>query len=839
MRNGVPKFLASSADATNAGLPVGGKARALAELTANGFPVPDWFVVLPAAAEAKDFPAVLGAAMEELFPAAALLAVRSSAGDEDGAQHSFAGQLESFLDIPAAEAAARVADVWRSGAGERLAAYRRAHGLPAADTVPAVIVQRMVPAAAAGVAFGIDPVTGRRGTAVVSAVRGLGDQLVGGDTDAETWEVDRAGTVHAFHPGPAAVLTRTQAAAVAALARECGGHFGCPQDIEWAIDGAGKLWLLQARPVTGLDTLPEADGAFAIWDNANIAESYGGVTTPLTFSFARRVYEAVYRQFCRLLGVAEPKIAAHDGTFRRMLGLVRGRVYYHLLNWHRVLALLPGYRFNRAFMEGMMGVKEPLPPEAAAELAREQGPAPTRAARGWDALALGRATLGVIWSAWRLPRQTEAFYARLDEALREPAPALATWRADELAAYYHELERRLLRRWDAPLVNDFFAMIAFGSLRRLAAKWYGDADGNLANALLADTGGIVSVEPVRLLREMAQIAARTPELAATLRVESVPTIRGALTRQPELAGKCAAYLARFGNRCLEELKLETPTLHDNPLGLYRAVGQLAAAPASPATRPEPASPPAEPPALPGPWWKKALFRWVLRRARDRVRERENLRFARTRVFGRVRRIFVEIGRRLHAAGKLGEARDVFYLTVDEVLGFVDGTIVSTDLRGLVATRRAEFATYRQEPALPGRFVTRGAIHLGNAFAATAPMPTGSTAGPDADLRRGLACCAGTVRGRARVVLDPRNAEILSGEILVARRTDPGWVLLFPAAAGLAVEHGSLLSHAAIVARELKLPAVVSIPGLTDWLQTGDLIELDGATGSIRRLAAAS
>ena len=119
------------------------------------------------------------------------------------------------------------------------------------------------------------------------------------------------------------------------------------------------------------------------------------------------------------------------------------------------------------------------------------------------------------------------------------------------------------------------------------------------------------------------------------------------------------------------------------------------------------------------------------------------------------------------------------------------------------------------------------------------MTAATNAGPDAELRRGLACCAGTVRGRARVVLDPRNAEILPGEILVARRTDPGWVLLFPAAAGLAVEHGSLLSHSAIVARELKLPAVVSIVGLTDWLHTGDLIELDGATGSVRRLAAAS
>ena len=828
------RFLVSPAEAAGPGTPIGGKARALARLTAEGFAVPDWLAVLPGAAEAPGFAAALDASVRARFQADTPLAVRSSAADEDGARHSFAGQLDSFLNVPPADVAARVADVWRSGSSERLQAYRREHGLPDAPALPAVIVQRMVPAAAAGVAFAIDPVTGRRGVAVVSAVRGLGDRLVSGEADADTWEVDRAGTVRAVHTHPEAALDAAQVAAVAGLVREASRHFGRPQDIEWAFEGAGKLWLLQSRPVTGLEALPEADGAFAIWDNSNIAESYGGVITPLTFSFARRVYEAVYRQFCRLLGVPAAKIDANDGTFRRMLGLVRGRVYYNLLNWYRVLALLPGYQVNRTFMEGMMGVKESLPAEAAAELAREHDPAPTRLARLDDALALVRAVCGLVWNAWRLPQRTAAFYTRLDDALREPALPLDTWRTDELAAYYLTLERRLLTRWDAPLVNDFFAMIAFGSLRRLAVQWYGD--GNLTNTLLADTGGIVSVEPVRLLREMARIAARTPPLAATLRDAPVPAIRAALAGHRELAEKCDAYLARFGDRCLEELKLETPTLHDEPLGLYRAVGRLAAMPST--SDPQPAPVFAGEPALPGPRWRRLVFHWMLGLARARVRGRENMRFERTRVFGRTRRIFVELGRRLHAAGQLAEARDVFYLTVDEILGFVDGTAASTDLRALAAARQTEFAAYRREPAPADRFTTRGAVHLGNPF--TTVAPAGVAVAPDecAEERRGLACCAGVVRGAARVVLDPRTAEILPGEILVARRTDPGWVLLFPAAAGLVVEHGSLLSHSAIVARELKLPAVVSVPGVTAWLRTGDLIELDGGTGCVRRLASA-
>src|SRR5690606_8283175 len=105
----------------------------------------------------------------------------------------------------------------------------------------------------------------------------------------------------------------------------------------------------------------EMGGQIRLWDNANIVESYAGVTTPLTYSLARRAYEAVYREFCRILGVPEARIEAEAETFALMIGLVRGRIYYNLGSWYRVLALLPGYRLNAGLMEGMMGVKEGIP----------------------------------------------------------------------------------------------------------------------------------------------------------------------------------------------------------------------------------------------------------------------------------------------------------------------------------------------------------------------------------------------------------------------------------------------------------------------------------------------
>jgi rifampicin phosphotransferase len=804
----------------------GGKAAALAELAAAGLPVPAWFVIAPAAyAKCGGVPDdALRAEIERALAmiSAGPFAVRSSAVDEDGADNSFAGQLESYLDVPAAEVPARVAHVWRSGFSERVRAYRRERGLHPEPAPPAVLVQRMVSATAAGVAFSADPVSGRRGVAIVSAVRGLGDKLVSGEVDAETFSISRDGTVIAKTSASADgtfILTDEQAIEIAALGRLAEAHFGRPQDIEWAL-GDGKLWLLQSRPITTLAALADPDAEMRVWDNSNIAESYGGVTTPLTFSFARRAYEEVYRQFCRVMRVPEARIAAHAETFRGMLGLIRGRVFYNLVSWHRVLALLPGYTVNRGFMEQMMGVKEPLPAGALPQPA-VAGPG----ARARDGIALARSLFGLGKNHLTLAGQIRRFYERLDAALI--GKPLATMRADELCAHYRELETRLLTRWDAPLVNDFLAMIFHGILRKLCAKWRGDE--SLANDLVRQQGGIISAEPARRMIALAALAAKTPGLPAALRDGTPADVRRVAT--PEFTTALDDYLAKFGDRCLDELKLESSTLHDDPLPLLRGIAAIAAKAQAPApVAPQPAARLASSLSFP----RSALFGWILRHARDRIRDRENLRFERTRLFGRVRRIFVELGRRFHADGLLADPRDIFYLELHEALGVCDGTATTTGIRPLVAARRAEFERWEAGPPPPDRFITRGTVANGPL---ECPAP-GLEPDAGAEERRGLGCCPGIVRGPVRVVCDPRDAVLAPGEILVAERTDPGWVMLFPAASGLLVERGSLLSHSAIVSRELGLPAIVSIAGVTKWLKTGDVVEFDGSTGAIRRISAA-
>ncbi|HUQ82209.1 MAG TPA: PEP/pyruvate-binding domain-containing protein, partial [Gemmatimonadaceae bacterium] len=482
---------------------IGGKAAALAALAVSGVSIPQWFAIRsPDSSLGSDaLGTELQTAVRNLAPNGARLAVRSSAAEEDSVEHSFAGQYDSYLYVPPDDVAARVQDVWNAAASDRVAAYRRERGLTGPAPRPAVVVQRMVDADASGVAFTADPVSGRRGVCIVAATYGVGTALVSGDVNADTFHVSRTGqivdrkvvektiahrqgpngTVEVAVPADKAsqpALNDDQILAVAALARKAERHFGRPQDIEWAIE-RGHVYLLQSRPITSLPALADPDGALNLWDNSNIAESYNGITTPLTFSFARGVYEEVYRQFCRIIGVPEERIVENGDALRAMLGLVRGRIYYNLVSWYRILALLPGYQLNRQFMEQMMGVKEGLPPELESKIV----PASWRT-RVSDGVAVLRMVVGFVIAYNRLPRNIVRFHERLERALGSGGDP-SVQRADELIASYRDLERQLLTRWDAPLVNDFFAMIFYGVLRKLVVSWAGDESATLQNDLVS------------------------------------------------------------------------------------------------------------------------------------------------------------------------------------------------------------------------------------------------------------------------------------------------------------------------------------------------------------------
>jgi pyruvate,water dikinase len=303
------------------------------------------------------------------------------------------------------------------------------------------------------------------------------------------------------------------------------------------------------------------------------------------------------------------------------------------------------------------------------------------------------------------------------------------------------------------------------------------------------------------------------------------------------------YLRLYGFRCMDELKLEEYSLRDRPhlvyqvLRNYLALNDAAAIDvAAMEQREQKVRREAEAKvqqALGGvlKWPKRFLFNAVLKRARLGVKNRENMRFARTRIYGLLRELLRALGNRLAEEQLLDEPQDVFYLTIDEVWDFVKGTAVTTNLRELARLRRKEFDGYRSPecPRPDDRFETYGMAYHRNALR----NPKQTVAAPQDGVLRGTGCSPGQKRGEVIVIADPRDDVKLSGEILVAERTDPGWVPLYPAVSGLLIERGSILSHSAVVAREMGIPTIVGISGLIATLKSGQIVTMDGAAGTVK------
>lgn len=803
----------------------GGKARALARLAEAGFNPPAFFVIL---ADAFDEDGLkpghgLDGALKNLGDGP--FAVRSSGRQEDGAEHSHAGQFLSLLNVASDDVAGAAHKVWCSGLEGSVADYRATRGLEDSDPAPAVIVQRMIDATSAGVAFSADPVAGLRHHTVISAIAGLGDRLVSGEEDGETWTVDTFQRSIITAPETDPVLTPQKVLELADLAGRVEQAFASPQDVEWAYAG-DSLHILQARPITTeLKPAAHADAQLLIFDNSNIVESYPGLVTPLTYSFAQYAYARVYRAFVRMVGVREEVIAANATIFENMLGRIDGRVYYNLVNWYRALALLPGFAINRAHMETMMGVSEPLPTSVTAGI----GPGNLTGFARWAEYGrMARAGFGLLVQALRLKRTISGFEARLNEAIGPASLDTATAGLSELAAEYRRIEASLLDRWDAPIVNDFLCMMAFGASRRLMDRWFGQPGLELHNHVMIGQGDIISAEPAKRIAAMGAMIGKVDGLADSIQTQGV----AALADHPELQGEFEAYIARFGDRCTQELKLESITLDEDPSSLLAAMAAAARRPVQDIKVPKSAALNFDTVAKGKPI-RRMIARMFVGWAKARVRDRENLRFERTRIFGRARKVFLAMGRELTALGHLDEPRDALYLTVDELLGVVEGFTSTQDIRALAALRRADLEESAKRPDPDERLTVCGAaINIG--WRSPGAVAQGGEQGEDALKRSGTPCSVGVVTARARVIDDPATQSLEHGDILVARHTDPGWIAVFANACAIVVERGSLLSHSAIVAREMGIPCVVALKGATRWIKDGETISVDGSTGEVVR-----
>ncbi|AJP71156.1 PEP/pyruvate-binding domain-containing protein [Sphingomonas hengshuiensis] len=788
-----------------------------------------------------------------LFGAGYRCAVRSSALAEDGGKDSFAGQLDTYLHVGEADLLDRMRACVASLLGARTLHYRHHRGLPAGSEGIAVVVQQMVPAARAGVVFSM-AAGGNLNEIVVAAAYGLGEGVVADRADSDHYFIARDSRhIHRavamkdtrLEPDPdrawglrasavqadqraAAVLSDDELRQLADLALDLERRQGCPQDLEFAFDGAGALFLLQARPITSLDMGGARD--WVILDNANIVESYPGVTLPLGFDFARLAYRHVFAGAARAFGIPAGWIAANASVFEHLLAHLNGRIYYRLDNARRVTSkVLISVASQRGWQDflGLASLPWPI----------------TRPGMGARVRALGRLTRLALGYRRNNRRLAAAFQSEL-HGLRAFVDGIDGQETATIWRFFESRAAALFAAWAPTIVNDYFTMKLNELLRRELGRLPGCGDG-LGNDLLCGIEGLPSEEPfLALLALKRRIEADTvlQELFARPAAEVAARLADGDAAVPDdFRQAWSAYLREFGDRTLEELKLERPTLRMRPDLLASMVQNQLASPHDADTMRERqrAIRSAAEQRLAGALRHRPVRRRIvgllLAGARQAVRDREAMRINRARAFGAVKEMFHALGSRMRAQGLLDQAEDVFTLRLDELRAFAHGGDHS-DRRALVKERRREAAAQRAYCDMPDRLIFPPGQEPDLRHYAAAG---GGEQAEDGVLRLGLGVSRGVVEATTLVLDAPELSQRVNGQILVTRMTDPGWIFLITQASGIIAEKGSLLSHTAIIGRELGIPTVVGVKGATSWLRDGARLRLDGGAGTVERLAEAA
>jgi pyruvate,water dikinase len=778
--------------------------------------------------------AAVAQSVAEARPRQRRYAVRSSAVDEDSTRASFAGQLETRLNVPGGGLVDAVLQVWRSAFSARALAYRAQRALHGEVGWPAVIVQEMVQVHASGVLFTRAPDSADE--MLVCAGYGLGEGVVNDLVEVDTYRIDRRSASIAsqirtktrrIDPAPGDGTHRVSVATAArtrpalnrralrelhALGARLETEFSRPLDVEFAVDRHGRIHLLQARPITCRVAVSESP---RLWDNSNVVESYPGLTLPLTFSFAQAGYAAAFAPYMKRRAIDyfpfRSPLRNRSDLFQSLIGLIHGRVYYNILAWYEMMSVLPGFARVRASWDRMIGIS------ATAETRVHSLPwLPRQLAWAyclWKLIAFQR-------TAGQFSRRFVKVYARFANV------DYTSLGAPALIAQYEALRRSVGDDWRLTLDNDFAAMAFFEALHALCRKWTGARATSIANDLLRHAPGMESVRPVRALNALAARVRADASLSALFARLDDDQLLAKLRCDAtylDLGRAVDDYLRLYGDRSVAELKLEQPTFRQQPSTLIRTIRSLLDSPSRvPENDGRPATPDA---ALPGSLVRRTILSCVARRARLALANRENMRFARARMFGIARQLFGALGQRLAQQSILARPDDVHYLTVDEVCAAVRGTGVTAELSNLVALRRSEYASF-SEARPPNRLWSNG-VPRWRPDDSPAEQATGSSE------LRGTPCAGGRAEGTGRVVVNPADPSPKEPHILIAESTDPGWVFLMTRANGIVVERGSVLSHTAIIGRELGIPTIVGVAAATRAIPDGAQLSIDGATGSVQ------
>lgn len=801
---------------------VGTKAGTLMHLSVAGFPVPQGFVVptgalrraLETVGIGPDDPGSVHSIRSLPFPddlsaeidvvaaecVGTPLAVRSSAVDEDLGDRSYAGQYASMLHVVgSAELGRAIRECWSSAFGGGVRSYAGDSG--SSPGTLAVLIQPMVRADAAGVAFSADPLSGDRARARISAVRGLGDRLAEGSATPDEWYVDGE-AVH--ESGAEDAITAEQAHSIAALVREVAENRGAPQDIEWAVS-QGELWLLQARPITALAAEPGAAGS------------------PEQAASSRKTATGVPEGFWRRsTAVTRPLSPMHRSLVLPILNHAVGRMFEHVMAGGVQFRAIGGWQYSSF---------QPLADQDVADriariVAADESDAPMTTVRRW-------------YDRWEPDVRR-----RLREYRESEARDLLD---DELLRRFREL-----REFATETAETHFSLVGaqqfvLGELGVSCRDLLGWGVSGVLDLVAGQSGK--TTEPGRRLTELAQLAAdddRVVELIAESRAAGVEDLA---RESRKFAEKFAEYLRECGQR-MTGSDIDEVTPAERPALVLRLIAGRLGEPGTvdgtdPRRQRELALERAHSLLAQQPRQRRDDFDSAVERARTAYPTRDDTKFYHDAALALLRYCLLEIGARLVDRDQLSVADDVFLLESDEPAGALSR---SESLKDRVAARRREWDRayaapgpkhYGKPPKPPGggdsspesppnvratldkAMWAFGALRGDTATAETETYLTGTPAS------------RGRYTGPVRVLRGESDFDKLrSGDVLVCPETSAQWSMLFPHVRALITDTGGMLSHPAIIAREYGIPAVLATGEATHHLEDGVLVVVDGDRGTV-------
>lgn len=739
--------------------------------------------------------------IKRILPSSNKLAIRSSGVDEDSENYSFAGEMESFLNIDLDEIEEYIKKCFLSAFSKKAIFYRKMHNLTLKDIKMAVIIQEMIEADYAGVMNTINPITNNPDEFVISLVEGLGEKLVSGAENSIDYFVNGDNIVVSTNNSP---ISLKLIKAIAKLGYEVlrkAKHF---QDIEFCLKGK-TIYLLQTRDITPyvrIDLTKERK----VLDNSNIVESYAGVTLPLTFSFAREIYYKLYKQTLEAAKIPTKIIKTLEPSLKEMIVSDENRIYYNLNSWYHLNSIFPNSHKSLGYMERMMGVKTKM--------------------TNTKKIKLGLGTIlrsGIIFikKIKNMENLTKKFLHTFDEIV---TPYLGSdfkqYNGLEVLEIYQLIEDKILGDYTTTIINDSACMIYYGMLTKKVQKSkIADPEGFISKKVSkqGDVASAMSAPCFLKIIELINADSKMKEDFETLTLEALTKKyhQSSIKENSEFSKRVDEYLSLYGARVLDELKLETITLYEDPSLLYEMLQNQI-------LNQKILKPKNEPVSQKDDNFKcNKTLNYLIKKTKYFIKNRELLRLKRTYIFSVVRRIFLRLGQLLAEQQIIAIPRDVFYLQKDEVFGLIrkNPNIKIEKITTLVATRKQNIEKSRQLPNY------ERIIFYGNEKLVVESSNNNTSS------LQGIPSGAGIVKGYVNYVQELKNANV-NNEIIMAYRTDPGWIILFPLCKGLIVERGSILSHSAVVAREMGIPAVVGIPNVTKIIKNHDLVIVDGIKGEV-------